>query len=100
MDSTTGGTLGVFGFLISAVGIVYTAVNHKRLRCKCCGKDMDISVDVEPTTPPEEKDKKEAKEEKEEDEDKEPPSRIPIKQGRRTSLPKSGTKSVPNSGVW
>jgi len=107
MDSTTGGTLGVFGFLISAAGIVYTAVNHKRLRCKCCGKDMDISVDVEPTTPPEEdKDKGKEKgkgkeeEEEEEEEEKAPVSRISVKQGRRTSLPKSGTKSVPNSGVW
>ncbi len=60
MDSTTGGTLGIFGFLISAVGIVYTAINHKRLRCKCCGKNMDISVDVEPTTPPEEEKEKDA----------------------------------------
>jgi hypothetical protein len=51
MDSNTGGALGIFAFLISSAGIVYTAINHKRLRCKCCGKDMDVSVDVEPTTP-------------------------------------------------
>ena len=51
MDSNTGGALGIFAFLISSAGIVYTAINHKRLRCKCCGKNMDVSVDVEPTTP-------------------------------------------------
>jgi hypothetical protein len=85
MDSTTGGTLGVFGFLISAVGIVYTAINHKRLRCKCCGKDMDISVDVEPTTPPEEKEKDKDKEKEEEEQE------IEIKpRGRRSSLSKTG----------
>ena len=101
MDSTTGGTLGAFGFIISAAGIVYTAINHKRLRCKCCGKDMDISVDVEPTTPPEkdndkDEDKEKGKDKEEEEEEKAPVSRISVKQGRRTSLP----KSVPNSGVW
>ena len=51
MDSNTGGALGIFAFLMSSAGIVYTAINHKRLRCKCCGKNMDVSVDVEPTTP-------------------------------------------------
>ena len=75
MDSNAGGVLGIFGFLISAAGIVYTAINHKRLRCKCCGKDMDISVDVEPTTP------KEA--EKEEEEEK------PVKPPRRNSATKT-----------
>jgi hypothetical protein len=65
MDSNTGGALGIFAFLISSAGIVYTAINHKRLRCKCCGKDMDVSVDVEPTTP--------VKKEEDEDDDEERP---------------------------
>jgi len=82
MDSTTGGTLGIFGFLISAAGIVYTAINHKRLRCKCCGKDMDISVDVEPTTPP-----KDAEKDKDADEEEEVEVK-PVDKGRRSSLTK------------
>ena len=49
MDSTTGGVLGIFAFLISSGGIMYTAINHKRVRCKCCGKDVDMSVDVDST---------------------------------------------------
>jgi hypothetical protein len=49
MDSTTGGVLGIFGFLASLAGLIYTAVNHKRIRCRCCGKDVDMSVDVDST---------------------------------------------------
>jgi hypothetical protein len=51
MDSTAGGVLGIFGFIISAAGAIYAAVNHKRIRCKCCGKDVDVSVDVDSTVP-------------------------------------------------
>ena len=52
MDSTTGGVLGIFGFLASLGGLIYTAINHKRIRCRCCGKDIDMSVDVDSTEPP------------------------------------------------
>ena len=51
MDSTTGGVLGIFGFLASVGGLIYTAINHKRIRCRCCGKDVDMSVDVDSTEP-------------------------------------------------
>ena len=36
-------------FLI--LGLVYKAVNHHRIRSKCCGVSLDASVDVEETTP-------------------------------------------------
>ena len=49
MDSNTGGILGIFAFLTSAAGLIYAAVNHKRIRCRCCGRDLDMSVDVDPT---------------------------------------------------
>ena len=49
MDSNTGGILGIFAFLTSAAGLIYAAINHKRIRCRCCGKDLDMSVDVDPT---------------------------------------------------
>jgi hypothetical protein len=48
----TGNVLGIFAILFSIGGVIYTAVNHKRFRLKCCGKDLDVSVDVEDTTPP------------------------------------------------
>ena len=49
MDTTN--ILGVVGFACSILGIVYTAVNHKRIRSKCCGKFFEASLDVENTTP-------------------------------------------------
>ena len=49
MDSNTGGILGIFAFLTSAAGLIYAAINHKRIRCRCCGRDLDMSVDVDPT---------------------------------------------------
>lgn len=49
MDSNTGGILSIFAFIFTAAGMIYAAVNHKRIRCKCCGKDMDMSMDVDST---------------------------------------------------
>lgn len=49
MNSDTGGILGVFGFLVSMAGVIYAAINHKKIRCRCCGKDLDMSVDVDTT---------------------------------------------------
>jgi hypothetical protein len=49
MDTTN--ILGLVGFGISVVGAIYTAINHKRVRSKCCGKVMEASLDVENTTP-------------------------------------------------
>ena len=49
MNSETGGILGVFGFLASMGGLIYAAINHKKVRCRCCGKDLDMSVDIDPT---------------------------------------------------
>ena len=30
---------------------IYKAVNHHRIRSRCCGYNLDASVDVEETTP-------------------------------------------------
>jgi len=49
MDTTN--ILGLVGFGLSVAGAVYTAVNHKRVRSRCCGKLFDMSVDVDNTTP-------------------------------------------------
>ena len=50
MDYTAGNIGGYFGFALTGIGIIIAAVNHKRLRSNCCGKKIDISIDVEPTT--------------------------------------------------
>ena len=50
MDSTN--IMAVSGVVISVAGMIYTAVNHKRIRSNCCGHDIVASIDVESTTPP------------------------------------------------
>jgi hypothetical protein len=50
MQSESGNALGIIGFIMSIIGIIYTAVNHKHIRGKCCGKDIDISLDIDSTT--------------------------------------------------
>jgi hypothetical protein len=51
-----------WGYLGSAAGLASIAihvaekllmvVNHKRVRSRCCGKQLDSSLDIEETTPP------------------------------------------------
>jgi predicted Holliday junction resolvase-like endonuclease len=66
----TGSALGISGLVFSILGIVYSAVNHKHIKSKCCGKEYDISIDIESTDDTKEREAKEAKE-KEEKEAKE-----------------------------
>ena len=51
----TGATLGGIGLVFSIIGIIYSAVNHKHIRSKCCGRDIDISIDIDSTEAPEAK---------------------------------------------
>ena len=37
---------------VSVVTTIVGAINHKRIRSKCCGKEVVASVDIEATTPP------------------------------------------------
>jgi len=41
--------------IISVLSTVVIAVNHKRLRSKCCRQEIVASFDIENTTPPSEK---------------------------------------------
>jgi hypothetical protein len=46
---------GITGSIIAAMGIayrIYTAINHKRCKSKCCGYDIENSIDIGDTTPP------------------------------------------------
>jgi hypothetical protein len=45
----TGSALGGTGLFISLIGIIYSAINHKHLKARCCGKDLDISIDIDST---------------------------------------------------
>jgi hypothetical protein len=56
MDQTTAllGT-GTAGTILAVAMLVYKTLNHKRCRSKCCGWSGEISVDIENSTPPNEK---------------------------------------------
>lgn len=41
--------LGGSGGVLTMLGIIYTAVNHKRVRLNCCGRKMEVAMDVEST---------------------------------------------------
>jgi hypothetical protein len=50
MDSNN--ILSIVAIVISIGGAVITAVNHTRIRSACCGRQLDVSLDIEKTTPP------------------------------------------------
>ena len=52
MDSNSTGAIAYSGFIIGLAGTIYAAINHKRIRSKCCGRNLEASIDVENTTPP------------------------------------------------
>ena len=37
---------------ISIITTIIGIVNHKRLRSVCCNKKLEVSIDIEATTPP------------------------------------------------
>jgi hypothetical protein len=43
--------IGLIGFGISVIGIIVTAINHTRIRSNCFGRKLELSIDVEKTTP-------------------------------------------------
>jgi hypothetical protein len=42
---------------LSVSTAVLGVINHKRVRSTCCGKKVEVSLDVEATTPPDKTDK-------------------------------------------
>ena len=62
MDSYASG--GVGASIVIAFGVIYkiyVALNHKRSRCNLCGKKIEVSLDVDETTPTSRKDAETAK---------------------------------------
>lgn len=54
MDAgTLGQYSGYIALLISMGAMIIGVVNHKRIRSSCCGRVGSISLDIEPTSPPE-----------------------------------------------
>ena len=44
--------VAISGMVISVGGAVLAGINHTRIRSVCCGKKLEVSLDVEKTTPP------------------------------------------------
>jgi hypothetical protein len=54
MDSTNTGTIvGGVGIALSVLSMIFAAVNHKKLRAKCCGRVIEMELDVSNTPHPE-----------------------------------------------
>jgi hypothetical protein len=49
MDSTS--IIAYSGLAVSIVTAIVGAVNHRRIRSNCCGKEVSASLDIESTTP-------------------------------------------------
>jgi hypothetical protein len=57
MEQATTNILTYIAFGVGVVSSVLAAINHTRIRSVCCGKKIEVSLDVDKTTP---KDKSEA----------------------------------------
>lgn len=49
------GWAGIVSLVVVVGREILNAINHKRLRSKCCDKEAVVSVDVEATTPPDQR---------------------------------------------
>ena len=47
----TGSVLGIIGVVFSVATALVGALNHSRIRSKCCKKEFVASIDIEKTTP-------------------------------------------------
>ena len=43
--------LSILAIIVSIGGTVLGVMNHKKIRSKCCGREVSASLDIEPTTP-------------------------------------------------
>jgi len=47
-----GSVLGGTGAVLSVLSMIYTAINHKRIRGRCCGREIDIELNIDSTKEP------------------------------------------------
>jgi hypothetical protein len=55
MDSTTSSALAIGSLIVSLGGSLLAVINHRRVRSNCCGAKTEVSLDIENTTPSNEK---------------------------------------------
>lgn len=51
-----GSIAGYISLCLMIVGTLIAAINHRRIHSECCGRTGSVSLDINPTTPPEKKD--------------------------------------------
>ncbi len=51
MSSDLGTIFGSGGLVISIISMIYAAINHKRIRAKCCGRSVDFEINIDETVP-------------------------------------------------
>lgn len=51
MDSNATAVVAIVGLVVSVGGSVLAIVNHTRIRSVCCGKKLEVSLDVDKTSP-------------------------------------------------
>jgi len=52
MDSDTTAILAIIGVAVSVGGSILAIINHTRVRSNCFGQKLEVSLDVDKTTPP------------------------------------------------
>ena len=51
MDSSTTGILAIIGVIVSVGGAIISVINHSRIRSNCFGKKLEVSLDIDKTSP-------------------------------------------------
>ena len=51
MDTQTSSILGIVAIIVSVGTTIIGIINHKRLRSKCCGRKIELELDIETTKP-------------------------------------------------
>jgi len=44
--------IAIISIVISVISTLISLINHKRIISKCCGRQIDASIDINNTTPP------------------------------------------------
>jgi hypothetical protein len=44
--------MSIAAVVLSVSGTVYAALNHTKVRSACCGRRIEVSLDIDKTTPP------------------------------------------------
>lgn len=51
MDNSPTGILAIIGVVISVGTVILGTINHQRVRSNCCGNKLEVSLDVEKSSP-------------------------------------------------